>query len=187
MDALVTVADVEPPHDDSDVVARARDGDLGAFDQLVERHSAAAYRVALRMLGDPGDAQDAVQDAFVEVWRSLGSFRGDSAFTTWLYRIVVNRCLRVLRRRRPSEPLPEIVVSTAPGPERAAVARSQVAHLLGALDRLTPEQRAVFVLRELEGLTYEQIGLALGVTVAAVKSRLHRARIEVLQAMRAWT
>lgn len=173
--------------DDAELVGGAREGDLEAFDALVHRHSGAMYRVALRILGDPEDAQDAAQDAFLDAWKGLASFRGDSAFGTWLYQIVTRRCLRVLRRRRTAAPLPEQLVSTAPGPERVAQDRSQLHDLQEILAaRLTHEQRVALVLRELEGCSYEEIAEIVGSTVPAVKGRIHRARLQVIEAMRGW-
>lgn len=173
--------------DDAELVAGARDGDLEAFDVLVHRHTGAMYRVALRILGDPEDAQDATQDAFLDAWKGLASFRGDSALGTWLYQIVTRRCLRALRRRRTAGPLPEQLVSTAPGPDRIAQDRGQVRHLQEILAaRLTHEQRVALVLRELEGCSYEEIAEIVGSTVPAVKGRIHRARLEVIEAMRGW-
>jgi RNA polymerase sigma-70 factor (ECF subfamily) len=166
-----------------DEVERARGGDLDAFEALVRQHGPAVYRVALRMLGDPADAEDAAQDAFLQAWRSLRSFRGESRFSTWMYRIVTNRCLNELARRRALEPLEETAPSERPGPEQVAVARSELELLRKAVDELTPEQRAALVLREFEGCTYEEIADVLDISVSAVKSRLHRARAEILQVM----
>lgn len=165
------------------LVSKARDGDLDAFDALVRAHSAAVYRVALRLLGDAGDAEDAAQEAFLQAWRSLRRFRGDSSFATWMYRIVTNRCLNILRSRRETAPLEDEGASSAPGPEQVVVARSEFAVLRQAIDELTPGQRATLVLREFEGCTYEEIAEILELSVPAVKSRLHRARVEVLGAM----
>ena len=151
------------PRTDADLVSRAQAGRLDAFEELVRRHRLGAYRVALRMLGDESDAEDATQDAFVQAWRNLARFRADAAFSTWMYRIVTNRCLNMLRARRRTEP-------------RAR-----------AIGRLTPEQRAPLVRRELQGCSYEQIAEALDLSISAVKSRLHRARLELLAAMRQWT
>jgi RNA polymerase sigma-70 factor (ECF subfamily) len=166
-----------------ELVARARDGDVQAFDSLVRAHGPAVYRVALRMLGDPVDAEDAAQDAFLQAWRSLRTFRGESGFSTWMYRIVTNRCLNQLERRRETEQLEEGAPSERPGPEQVVVARSEFALVRKAVDELTPEQRAVFVLREFEGCTYEEIAGVLDISASAVKSRLHRARLEVLGAL----
>ena len=172
--------------DDAQLVSSAKDGRLDAFEELVRRYRLPTYRVALRMLGDEADAEDATQDAFVHAWRSLGAFRADAAFSTWMYRIVTNRCLNVLRARRRTEPLPADREAPASRPERIVEARWQVEDLKLAIAHLSPEQRAPFVLRELEGLSYQEIAGALDLSVAAVKGRLHRARLEVLTAMRGW-
>ncbi len=169
--------------EEAELVARAREGDLDAFDALVREHGPAVYRVAVRMLGEPEDAEDAAQDAFLQAWRGLRSFRGQSAFSTWMYRIVTNRCLDELARRRATEPLEESAPSERPGPEQVVVARSEFAVLRKAVEDLTPEQRAVLVLREFEGCTYEEIAEVCDISVSAVKSRLHRARAEVLEAL----
>lgn len=172
-----------PEADEAELVTRAREGDLDAFDSLVRRHGPAVYRVAVRMLGEPADAEDAAQESFVQAWRSLRSFRGQSRFSTWMYRIVTNRCLNELARRRETEPLQEESPSEGPGPEEVVVARSEFAVLRQVVDDLTPEQRVALVLREFEGCTYEEIAEVLDISVSAVKSRLHRARVEVLEAM----
>jgi RNA polymerase sigma-70 factor (ECF subfamily) len=171
---------------DADLVSRAQSGRLDAFEELVRRHRLATYRVALRMLGDESDAEDATQDAFVQAWRNLGGFRADAAFSTWMYRIVTNRCLNMLRARRRTEPLPDDREAPASRPDRIAEARWQVEDLKLAILRLTPEQRAPLVLRELQGCTYEEIAEALEISIPAVKSRLHRARLELLAAMGSW-
>ena len=171
---------------DADLVSRAQSGRLDAFEELVRRHRLATYRVALRVLGDESDAEDATQDAFVQAWRNLGGFRADAAFSTWMYRIVTNRCLNMLRARRRTEPLPDDREAPASRPDRIAEARWQVEDLKLAILRLTPEQRAPLVLRELQGCTYEEIAGALDISIPAVKSRLHRARLELLAAMGSW-
>ena len=166
---------------DADLVARARDGvDTAAFEELVRRHRGRAYRVALRVCGNSADAEDVAQDAFVRAWRALPGFRGDAAFTTWLYRIVTNLAVNRVRRRR------EDPTADPPDPPRSDLdpaARIEAAErldvALAALAALTPEQRACFVLREVEGLPYEEIAEVLETTVAAVKQRLFRARAHV--------
>jgi RNA polymerase sigma-70 factor, ECF subfamily len=175
------------PHTDADLVSRAQAGRLDAFEELVRRHRLGAYRVALRMLGDESEAEDATQDAFVQAWRNLDRFRADAAFSTWMYRIVTNRCLNMLRARRRTEPLPEDREAPASRPDRIAEGRWQVEQLQRAIGRLTPEQRAPLVLRELQGCSYEEIAEVLGLSISAVKSRLHRARLELLAAMRQWS
>jgi len=138
------------------------------------------------MLGNESDAEDATQDAFVQAWTRLPEFRAESQFSTWMHRIATNRCLDMLRARRPTTTLPDQREAPATRPDRIVEAAWQVADLKAAIGRLTPEQRAPFVLRDLEGHTYEEIAETLGVSVSAVKSRLHRARLELLEVMRAW-
>lgn len=176
----------DEPLADTHLVTQARAGRVDAFEELVRRHRLRVYRVALRMLGDPGEAEDATQDAFVQAWRGMARFRADSAFSTWMYRIVTNRCLNVLRARRPDVPLPDDHRSRKQGPAEVVEAATRIDDLKRAIGRLTPEQRAPVVLRELEGCSYEELAEALDITVPAVKSRLHRARMELVSAMRQW-
>lgn len=173
---------------DDHLVTRAKAGRLDAFEELVRRHRHAVYRVALRMLGDEGEAEDATQEAFVQAWRGLAAFRSDAAFSTWIHRIVTNRCLNVLRSRRPADPLPEVEVAAPPArtPERVVEANWQLHDLKQAIDQLTPEQRLPLVLHDLEGHHLDEIAAMLDISVAAVKSRLHRARLGLLDAMRQW-
>jgi len=174
--------------DDDHLVTRAKAGRLDAFEELVRRHRTTVYRVALRMLGDEGEAEDATQEAFVHAWRGLAGFRSDARFSTWIHRIVTNRCLNLLRARRPAVPLPEVEVAAPPAraPERVVEVNWQLDDLKQAIDQLTPEQRAPLVLHDLEGHHYDEIAAMLDISVAAVKSRLHRARLGLLDAMRQW-
>lgn len=172
--------------DDAHLIARAQAGGVDAFEELVRRHRDRVHRVALRLLDDEREAEDAAQDAFVRAWRSLPSFRGDSAFATWLYRITVNRCLNVRRDRRPSSPLGGERESRDPSTQEVVESRLKLADVRRAIAQLTPEQRGVLVLRELEGCSYEELAVALDCSVSAVKSRLHRARVELLHAVRGW-
>ncbi|WP_344886213.1 RNA polymerase sigma factor [Allokutzneria multivorans] len=167
-------------------MAAAAGGDVAAFDALVRRHTTKLYRVALRIVGDPADAEDVVQEAWVSAWRSMAGFRGEAAPTTWLYRVVTNAALAHLRRRRPTVPLePEGKVESAladrsPTPEQAALSREKVDAVLRAIALLEPSQRVPLVLRELEGMSYEEVASVLEVSVAALRSRLHRARVALL-------
>ncbi|MFB9908360.1 RNA polymerase sigma factor [Allokutzneria oryzae] len=172
--------------DDVALFAEAAKGDITSFDTLVRRHTAKLYRVALRILGDPADAEDVVQDAWVSAWRSMGQFRGESAPTTWLYRVVTNAALAQIRRRRPTVPLePEgqaesSFADSGPTPEQAALRREKVDAVLHAIALLEPSQRVPLVLRELEGMSYEEVAAVLEVSVPALRSRLHRARVALL-------
>ena len=178
---------MNPYFSDADLVRRAQAGHLQAFEVLVERHQLRIYRVALRMLGNPADAQDVAQDAFLRAWRALAGFRGDSAFSTWLYRIVTNQCLKFLRDRPRAAPLDELAEAPASRPEELVEAGARRQALADAIAKLNPNQRAALVLREFEGCTYEEVAAILGITVAAVKGRLHRARLELLEVMREWS
>jgi RNA polymerase sigma-70 factor (ECF subfamily) len=168
------------------LVDAARAGDVDAFAVLVRRHQDAVYRVALRVLGSRSDAEDAAQDTFVQAWRGLERFRAESMVSTWLYRIVTNRCLNVLAARRPSEALNWDVMSADDDPAYVAEQRERFAAVTGAVAGLPDEQRIALVLREVEGLSYEQIGDVLDLSLAAVKGRIHRARLGVLKEAATW-
>jgi RNA polymerase sigma-70 factor (ECF subfamily) len=161
------------------LVTRAAEGDVNAFEELVRRYQLPIYRLCLGMLGNRHDAEDAAQDAFLTAWRAVGRFRGESKFSTWLYRLAVNRCLRQLSRR----PAPAGEITERAGslgdPEAEFEAVERMGAIAAAVGRLTPEQRVPFILREVEGLTYNEIAEVLGVTMTAVKSRLNRARVEL--------
>lgn len=168
------------------LVDAARAGDVDAFEVLVRRHEGRVYRVALRLLGSDADAQDATQETFVRAWRGLGRFRGESAISTWLFRIVTNRCLNVIVARRPVEGLDLDLPLVGGDPAEIAEQRERFAAVARSVVSLPPEQRAALVLRDFEGLSYEEVAAALGVSVAAVKGRIHRARLGVLRETAAW-
>jgi RNA polymerase sigma-70 factor, ECF subfamily len=172
--------------DDRFLLDAARAGDLDAFAVLVRRHQPAVYRVALRMLGSEADAQDAAQETFVRAWRALPRFRGDSATSTWLYRIVTRRSLDVLAARRPSESLEAAPAPAGTDPAEAAEQHERLRAVARAVAALPPEQRAALVLREFEGLPYDQIAEVLDTTVPTVKGRIHRARTTVIREAAAW-
>jgi RNA polymerase sigma-70 factor (ECF subfamily) len=177
-------------HPDDLLAARAAEGDELAFEVLVRRHAADLLRLAQRLLGDHTEAEDAVQEAMVSAWRRLPDFRRDAAFRTWMYRIVTNRCLNVLRTRRPTQPLDGVPEPAAPeytaSPARAAESSAAVRALHCALRNLTPEQRACWVLRELHGLSYDEIAAAVGIGEPAVRGRIFRARRQLTEVMVAW-
>ena len=177
----------EPGLDEATLLVRAQEGDARAFEELARRHQAALFRTAVRVMGDAAEAEDALQEALLDAWRRIGRFRGDAAFSTWMYRIVTHRCLGMLRRRRPV-PV-EGIEAPAPAresPERAAESGAGMAALRGALAALPGEQRACWVLREMEGLSYAEISTITGATEDAVRGRIHRARTRLAEAMRPW-
>ncbi len=182
-----------------DLVGRARRGEARAFEELARAEERALYRLASRIVGPGGEAEDVVQDALLAAWRSIGSFQGTS-FRGWLFRIATNRALDVLRaRRRRSElPLdrpeedeaPTWAEPVAPGPDLAEIANDHEALgiVAAALDTLPAEQRAALVLRDVEGFAYEEIALITASEIGTVKSRIHRGRLAVRNALvaRGW-
>ncbi|TWF92931.1 RNA polymerase sigma factor [Saccharopolyspora dendranthemae] len=172
---------------DQDLMAAAQRGDGVAFDELVRRHTATMYRVAFRVLGDRAEAEDAVQEAWVSAWRSLSRFRGDAAPTTWLYRVVTNSALSQARRRWAvpmdisDESMNHLLTDDGTGNPEGKAVRSEEADLVHrAIATLEPSQRVPLVLREFEGMSYEEIAEVLEVNTTALRSRLHRARLALL-------
>ncbi|MET7639512.1 sigma-70 family RNA polymerase sigma factor [Streptomyces sp. NPDC005438] len=182
--------DRQARHPDETLTTRATEGDEDAFAVLVRRHGPALLGLASRLLGDGSEAEDAVQDSFVQAWRRLPDFRGDAAFGTWMYRIVTNRCLNVLRARRPATSLDAVPEPAAPehqvSPARAAESHEAMKALSEAMAGLSPEQRVCWVLRELDGLDYESIARLVGIRQEAVRGRVFRARRYLTEAMVAW-
>lgn len=174
------------PAADSDrrLVLAARRGDVGAFERLVRRHTPMVYRVALRIVQNGADAEDCVQDAWLSAWRGLSRYRADGAASTWLYRVTTNAALMQVRGRRPLVPLsPVHDIATA---EAGIDAVAEVDAVRRALAQITVEQRTVIVLREYEGLSYDEIAQILDLSVPAVRSRLHRARAELARSLEEW-
>jgi len=183
-------ADAPSAREDGLLAVRAAEGDEEAFEALVHRHAPMALRLATRLLGSRPEAEDAVQDSFVSAWRKLPEFRGDAQFGTWIYRIVTNRCLNVLRARRPVVALEGLPEPPAPehafSPARVAEGHAAVADLARAMEGLSPEQRVCWVLRELDGAPYESIAETVGISPEAVRGRVFRARRYLTEAMAAW-
>ncbi|MER7921433.1 MULTISPECIES: sigma-70 family RNA polymerase sigma factor [unclassified Streptomyces] len=182
--------DREAGLDDALLTVRAAEGDEDAFADLVRRHAPALVRLATRLLGSQVEAEDAVQEAFINAWRRLPEFRGQSSFGTWLYRIVTNRCLNVLRSRKPQAPLEAADEMAAPdytvAPDRIAEGRAAVHELHRAMAGLSAEQRTCWVLREWDGRSYEFIAETVGITQQAVRARVFRARRHLTNALGAW-
>ena len=174
--------------DDATLVVRAREGDSTAFEALVQRHQVPVYRIAVRILIDPSSAADTAQEAFITAWRRLHEIRAEQAFAAWLYRITVTRALSAVRTLRPQVPLHETAATPdqSPGPEEHALADDLTAALRCALNHLTPAQRACWLLREMEGMSYDEVAMILHTTPGAVRGRLHRARPQLAEELRPW-
>ncbi len=174
--------------DDATLVVRAREGDTTAFEALVRRYQGPVFRIAVRILTDRHDAADTAQEAFITAWRRLHDISADQAFAAWLYRITVTRSVSAARARRPRVPLDEVTADPdrSPGPEQLAQASDLRRALRSALTRLTPGQQACWILREMEGMSYEEVATILDTTPGAVRGRLHRARAQLAEELKSW-
>lgn len=172
-----------------ELVARARAGDQEAFERLVEENQNKVYSLALRLVGDREEAADLAQEAFLKAWQGLKSFQGESSFATWIYRLTTNVCIDYLRRQKRRQGV-EAAVSlddedsgwAEPAdwdqdPQRKLEQSERGRALALALEQLPEHQRRALVLRELSGLSYQEIGQALELDLGTVKSRIARARL----------
>lgn len=178
--------------DDQVLIAECRAGRTDAFGSLVKRYQDRLYPTALRLTGRPDDALDLLQDAFLRAFEKLQSFHGESSFYTWIYRITVNLALSERRKKRPvkllsvgSEKAPELADSSLtadPGSSLERAERDRAIQL--ALNELAPDHRAVVVMKEFDGMRYEEIASILDVPVGTVRSRLHRARSDLRERLK---
>lgn len=187
VDDLRTAEAVDDPIQRRDriLIERARDGDLGAFNDLVELYQDHLFALVARMVPDRDQADDAVQEAFFSAYRNLGSFRGGSV-RSWLSRIAINAAMDTQRakKRRPVQPYPELEdeswqppAGVEADPERTAVTVERHRVLSDALASITADQRAAIVLFDIEGYDYAEIADIQGVSLGTVKSRIHRGRL----------
>lgn len=192
------ISDLRPPGegppsvsaDNRVLVARASRGDVEAFTKLVRANSSLVYRVALRMLG-PEDAQDASQEVWVRVWRNMKGFRGESSFSTWLYRITMNTCLSAREResrrsaREYGDEMPYLAepVGGEADPEAVALNAERREEIEAALKHVRAEHRAALVLRHMEGLSYAEIAEVLEVPDGTAKGWVSRGRAAMLVAL----
>ena len=176
---------------DEVLARRAGLGDRWAFRVIVDRHGPALYRYASRMIDDPRDTEDCVQEAFAAAWTSLPSFEGRSSLRTWLFAVTAHKVRSLQRRRaRTALPLPfaavEEVDPRAIDPQRSAEGVDLMEALHVALRELPPGPRSTWLLREVEGLSYDQIAEVSGTTTSTVRGQLHRARAHLIHRMEAW-
>jgi RNA polymerase sigma-70 factor, ECF subfamily len=165
-----------------DVVRRAQQGDVRAFESLYRAHGPAAYALARRMLGDEREAREAVQDVFVRAWERLASFRGDSALATWLHRLAVNVVVERLRAtRRDVLRFTDDDADLAPAPRSDADAIDARLDLDAALATLPAGARTVFVLHDLEGYSHEEIAQMTGIAAGTARAQLWRARRHLMR------
>ncbi len=169
------------------VIRSVLDGNINDFEQLVTAYEKNVYNLALRMVGDPDDAADITQETFIKAYRALGSFRGDSKFSSWIYRIASNVCLDFLRSRSRRAQVPlsfenedaegEIELpDMSQNPEKVLMKKLSMEAVRRGMEKLPPKQRQILVLRELCGLSYAELAQTLSVEEGTVKSRIFRAR-----------
>ena len=192
-------ARIREAEEDRGLIAKAQNGDKAAFRSLVERHQRRAFAIALALVRDENDARELVQDAFLRVYKGLENFQGGSSFFTWLYRIITNLSIDLIRK--PGRQLVDIdearfetdesteaefpLLSRVDGSDPADVVRRReiAARLQVALDALPPYHRGVIVMREIEGLSYEEMAQAMGVSKGTIMSRLFHARQKLQKAL----
>jgi RNA polymerase sigma-70 factor (ECF subfamily) len=167
-----------------ELLEQAKAGDLEAFAAFMRAFERRIRTVLYRLLDDTRDIDEAVQDTFVQAWRNLERFRADAAPYTWLYRIAVNEAL--MRRRRKALPTTELQETIAANSEDAYAAADTRAFLIERLRRLPDEYRVAVVLRDVEGLSDEEVAEALEITLAAAKSRIHRGRMQLREQLERW-
>jgi len=170
------------------VIRKVQSGDVNAFEELVTAYQKNVYNLALRMTGNPQDAEDMAQEAFLKAYNSLSSFRGESRFSVWLYRIVSNVCLDYLRKNGKrstvslsvedddGEDIQLELPDTSQSPEEVLEKKLTREAVRRGLASLPPDSRQILLLREIQGLSYEEIGEVLGLESGTVKSRIFRAR-----------
>lgn len=182
-----------PDDSEADLIERAKRGDKAAFGKLIRMHQRRIYACAIHMLGDAGEAEDAVQETFLRAWRAIGRFDGRAELGTWLYRIAINVSLNTLRRRRRveaadiSDPrIPEPAADPTQGqtdPRKSTEARELYGRLAIALDGLSPSLRATVVLVLLDGMPQKQASEVLGCSEGTVAWRVHEARRRLREAL----
>jgi RNA polymerase sigma-70 factor (ECF subfamily) len=185
MQYLATVA-LETPQieTDLDLVRASAAGDTAAFERLYRQYNRRVYSICLRMLGNSTEAEDLTQDVFVQLYRKIGSFRGESAFTTWLHRMTVNQVLMHFRKRgvrhestTDDGELPVLIEVGTDRPSNMPIIDSIA--LERAIAALPPGYRTVFVLHDVEGYEHEEVARMLGCTIGTSKSQLHKARMRI--------
>src|ERR1043166_8344 len=167
----------------------AADGDMAAFEEIYRRHHRRVFSICLRMLQNTSEAEDLTQDVFIQLYRKIGSFRGDSAFTTWLHRMTVNQVLMHFRKRtvkyeKTTEEgeTPVQIVSGTANPDKMRVV-DKIA-LDNAIEQLPTGYKNVFVLHDVEGFEHEEVAKILGCSVGTSKSQLHKARLKLQKLLR---
>lgn len=175
-----------------ELITRAKAGDESCFEQLIMRCKTRAYNIALRYMRNEDDALDVLQESFIKVFRHLSSFKEESSFDTWVYRIVVNTCNDMLRKNSNQKKTDSLhaggtsdeeweleLPDKSPTPEEALEHKEKARFILESMERLTAEQKEIVVLRDIQGFSYEEISDMLECSLGTVKSRINRARLKL--------
>jgi RNA polymerase sigma-70 factor (ECF subfamily) len=173
--------------DEKRLITECREGNASAFGELVARYQDRLFNTVVRLVDNAEDARDVVQEAFLHAYQSLHAFKGDSLFFTWLYRIAVNTAISLKRKQRPAvqattednAPFDPLDRTDTNRPDHAMERVEEAQVVQQALGMLSPEHRVVLVMKDMDGLKYEAIADVLGVPIGTIRSRLHRARLEM--------
>lgn len=176
------------------LVKKAKQGDMRAFEELILQHEKIVYNVALRMMNHSEDAKDISQEVFLKAYRNIGNFDERSQFSTWIYRITANTCIDEMRKRKGKQSfsleeeleneegsMQRQVADEGETPEESMLREEQKSEILQALESLSPEHKAAVILRDIKGLSYEEITEILELTLGTVKSRISRGRNQLKQ------
>lgn len=177
----MTTSDREGLADEELIRAFVVERDIDALEELLRRHESKVYGLCYRMLGNSSDALDATQEVMIALFRRVGSFQGQARFTTWLYRLTANACID-LSRKRSRAPIPLDEIHSGPTDDQATEVETKL-DLEMAVAQLPPDQRIVLLMRDIRGLTYEEIAEAISVPVGTVKSRIARGRMHLATLM----
>ena len=169
------------PQNEQALIERAQNGDRAAMEALLVSCEKRVYNIAYRYMGNEADAYDMAQETLIKVYKALSSFRNESTFSSWVYRLCVNTCLDGLRKRKKAPVLVETAMDfmtqdTQPSPEDYALFLENSGYLQKTIDMLGDDHKSVIILRDINGLSYEEVAQSLGITIGTVKSRLSRAR-----------
>lgn len=181
--------------DEKELLEKAKKGDVGSFETLIESSKKRAFNIAFHLLRNEEDAKDALQESFIKIFKSINSFKGESSFNTWVYRIVSNTCSDMLRKNNKYQYTDNVYIDKdneeqiveikdlSLNPEEMAQRKERLHYILNCLDRLSHEHREVIILRDIRGFSYEEISQILRCSDGTVKSRINRARNNLKQMM----
>lgn len=183
-------------HREQLLLERAKSGDVAAFEELIDAYQKKVFNLALRIIGNYDDAADLAQETFVRIYKAISNFKEQSSFSTWVYRITTNVCLDEIRKRKNKKvvsldedihmddgEMKRQVVSGDPGPDEAAEREEVRRTVNNAINKLPEDQRVVITLRDLQGMSYEEIAKVLALPAGTVKSRINRARLALKNAL----